>query len=100
MDNNQLQKTLKQNNGIAFLPDSKTWVNRFEVESETSNRLYIIAKRANKNEWGCSCRGWIIHRNCKHLRAVMPMIEAASKQSSAPKAKPSASKKPIYKRLY
>lgn len=52
------------------LPDNSQWTNRFEIHSESSNRVYTIAQNKNKRHWGCSCPGWKIHRNCKHLRAL------------------------------
>lgn len=55
--------------GVA-LPDNDQWQNRFEVKSETSDRIYIIAQHKMKKHWGCSCPGWRIHRKCKHLTAV------------------------------
>jgi len=66
-----------ENRGIEVLPDTKGWINRFEVESETSNRVYIIAQRSNLSEWGCSCMAWKRYRHCKHLASVKPMIAAA-----------------------
>ena len=52
------------------LPDNAQWTNRFEIHSETSNRVYIIAQNKNKGHFGCSCKGWIFHRKCKHLTAL------------------------------
>src|SRR5262249_4085132 len=43
------------------------WVNRTEIKSETSNRVYVVAQHAEKRFWGCSCPGWRRHRRCKHL---------------------------------
>jgi hypothetical protein len=42
------------------------WVNRTELKSETSNRVYVVAQHAVKRFWGCSCPGWRRHRHCKH----------------------------------
>jgi uncharacterized Zn finger protein len=53
------------------LPDNSQWTNRFQVKSESSNRLYVIAQHKVKRFWGCSCPGWKIHRKCKHLAALM-----------------------------
>lgn len=58
--------------GVVALPDNKQWVNRFEILSETSNRIYVVAQRRTTGEWGCSCPGWRAHRHCKHLRAIAP----------------------------
>ncbi len=49
------------------LPDNNQWTNRFEVRSETSNRVYIIAQNKSGRWWGCSCPGWIRYKRCKHL---------------------------------
>jgi hypothetical protein len=52
------------------LPDNDQWQNRFEVRSETSDRIYIIAQNKKKKHWGCSCMSWRRYRKCKHLTAV------------------------------
>lgn len=52
------------------LPDNDQWTNRFQVRSETSNRLYTIAQNKKKKHWGCSCPGYRAHRQCKHLSAI------------------------------
>lgn len=52
------------------LPDNDQWQNRFQVESETSNRIYVIAQHKKKRHWACSCPGWKRHRSCKHLQAI------------------------------
>jgi len=49
------------------LPDSGEWVDRQEYYSETSSRIYVVARRNGTNEHGCSCPGWRTHRKCKHL---------------------------------
>ena len=54
----------------ATLPDNGVWRYRFNVKSETSNRLYIISQHKDKLHWGCSCPGWKAHRHCKHLAAL------------------------------
>ena len=66
--------------GLTVLPDSKQWINRFEIRSESSNRLYIIAQKADKSGWGCSCPAWITRRKCKHLTSIMPLIQQAENQ--------------------
>jgi len=43
------------------------WVNRIEIKSETSNRVYVVSQHAAKRFWACSCPGWRSHRKCKHL---------------------------------
>lgn len=52
------------------LPDNNQWENRFEVRSESSSNLYTIAQNKRGRFWGCSCRGWIRRKKCKHLAAV------------------------------
>ena len=52
------------------LPDNDQWTNRFEIKSESSNRLYIVSQNKSKRFWGCSCPGWKIHRKCKHLESM------------------------------
>ncbi len=52
------------------LPDNNQWQHRFEIRSETSNRVYVVAQNKAKKYWGCSCPGWRTRRNCKHLTAM------------------------------
>lgn len=71
-----------------LLPDNKVWTNRFDIKSESSNRLYRIAQNKTKRYWACSCPAWITRRECKHLRALgLPNheqpYEAMLKEASA-----------------
>jgi hypothetical protein len=52
------------------LPDNAQWTNRFEIRSETSNRVYVVSQHKTKRHWGCSCPRWRTTRTCKHLRAL------------------------------
>lgn len=52
------------------LPDNKQWTNRFEVHSESSNRVYVIAQNKTGRWWACSCMGWIRYKRCKHLTCL------------------------------
>lgn len=61
--------TLKISKDIA-LPDLDNWQFRFSIESESSNRLYVVAQHKKKKHWGCSCPGWKRCRQCKHLAAL------------------------------
>lgn len=59
-----------------MLPDNDQWENRFEIRSESSNRVYIVAQNIKRRHWGCSCPGYKIHRKCKHLEAIgLPAYE-------------------------
>lgn len=75
--------------GAKQLIETNTHINRMEIRSESSNRLYIISQRVKKdgdivNE--CSCPGWIFKRNCKHLTAMAPLF-AELEQQARPKLK-------------
>lgn len=52
------------------LPDNTQYTNRFEIRSESSNRVYTVAQHKTGRWWSCSCPGWIRHRKCKHLSAM------------------------------
>lgn len=52
------------------LPDTDQWVNRFEIRSETSDRVYVVAQHRTKRHWGCECPGWRRWRKCRHLAAM------------------------------
>ncbi len=53
-----------------MLPDSDQWQNRFEIKSETSNRVYVIAQNKKRRHWGCSCPSYRTRRRCKHLEEI------------------------------
>lgn len=62
------------------LPDGPQWVNRFEINSESSDRVYIVSQNKKKRYWACSCPGFRIRRadgrKCKHLVACgLPCFE-------------------------
>jgi hypothetical protein len=68
--------TLYLPNSVKILPDNDQWTNRFEIRSESSGRIYVIAQNKNRRSWGCSCPGWKRHRNCKHLQTIgVPCFE-------------------------
>jgi hypothetical protein len=52
------------------LPDNAAYTNRFEVKSESSNAVYVIAQSKSGKWWSCGCRGWISKKHCKHLRTL------------------------------
>ena len=60
------------------LPDNDLYQHRFEIESESSNRIYIVSQHKVKRHWCCSCPGWKRYRKCKHLRELgLPAYEEA-----------------------
>jgi hypothetical protein len=52
------------------LADNRGYTNRFEIRSETSDAIYVVAQSKSGRWWSCSCFGWIRHKHCKHLRAM------------------------------
>lgn len=56
--------------GSRALPDNAQYVNRFEIKSQSSNALYIVAQSKSGRWWACGCFGWIRHKHCKHLKAL------------------------------
>ena len=58
---------IRRPEGAIALPDSAQWINRFEVKSRSSNRLYVISQNRKSQKWACSCLGWISHKKCTHL---------------------------------
>jgi hypothetical protein len=69
MDTIQTQSALafRRPPGTAPLPDNAQWKNRFEIKSETSDRIYIVAQNKQTNKFACSCPAYITRRYCKHL---------------------------------
>lgn len=57
--------------GSHLMPDNDAWVNRFTVASASSSAIYTVAQRRTDGVWGCSCRGWIHHRKCKHVTDIL-----------------------------
>jgi len=76
----ELQKYIARNTNLEILPDNGQYTNRFEIKSESSNRLYVIAQRKSDGVFCCSCPGWIRARNghsdrtCKHITSLQPML--------------------------
>lgn len=52
------------------LPDNDQWTWRFEIRSETSDRIYVVSQHKKLKHWGCSCPAWRTRRTCKHLTAI------------------------------
>jgi len=71
---------------VKKLADSNTHVMRIEIRGETSNRKYIVAKRNTAlKRWECSCPGWIFSKKCKHIDAIVPILEQSLKMATEPK---------------
>ena len=62
--------------GLEVLDDNKTYKNRFEIRSETSNSVYVVAQTKKNNIWTCECLGFRRHRHCKHLDSIKPLIDS------------------------
>lgn len=63
-------------NADAVLPDNAQWTKRFEIRSQTSDRVYVVAQNKQKRHFGCSCPGWRRYRKCKHLEVLrLPCYE-------------------------
>jgi len=76
--------------GAKALEDTKTHIYRFQIPSESSNKLYTVAKRIATDEWECECLGWIHKkpgkpRGCKHLRAMLPDLMRIAAENEKPK---------------
>ena len=69
-------KRYLEDNGLTVLEDNKTHKNRFEVKSETSDNVYVIAQTKKSGLWTCECLGFRRHRHCKHLDSIKAMIDA------------------------
>lgn len=66
--------------GSTLLPDSDRWMNRFQINSHSSGRVYVIAQQREDGVWGCSCPGWTHHRKCKHLTDVLGRLAKIASQ--------------------
>lgn len=54
--------------GGETLPDNAAYTNRFEIKSETSDAVYVIAQSKKGRWWACECFGFRRYRHCKHLK--------------------------------
>lgn len=62
--------------GSRVMPDNEQWMNRFTVQSTSSNREYVVSQRRSDGTWGCSCPGWRHYRHCKHLTDILGRLAA------------------------
>lgn len=92
--------------GATALEDNSSHTSRFEISSESSNRIYVVAQAKSTGEWQCSCPGWCIkragkERNCKHLKALLPILleaESTEPKKLAKKPRTAVAKKPAAKK--
>ena len=63
--------------GVA-LADNKSHKHRMEIPNSNGTRMYVVAMNnrggADQGRFECSCPGWIRHRRCKHLKAMLPNL--------------------------
>lgn len=69
------------------LEETATHKHRFEINSASSDRMYVVSQRKSTGAWECGCRGWIRHRHCKHLDTLQPLLEAAAANEDVAEAK-------------
>jgi hypothetical protein len=55
---------------MAKLADNAQYINRTEIKSASSNRLYVVAQHRTTRGWSCSCPSWKVRRRCKHLETM------------------------------
>jgi hypothetical protein len=63
------QITIRITRDIA-MPDNDQWQHRFNIPSESSERVYTIAQNKKHRHWGCSCMAYKRYRKCKHLQSI------------------------------
>lgn len=52
------------------LPDTDRHQFRFEVESGSTDNVWLISQNKKGGWWECDCPGWKRHRHCRHLREL------------------------------
>jgi hypothetical protein len=63
-----------------LLPDNATHTHRMQIASQSSDRMYIVAKSKTGGDWQCSCPRWIFKRTCKHLDAMRSVLNQIDEQ--------------------
>ncbi len=69
--------------GVVFLEDTNTHQHRMEINSETSDKIYIVSQTKKAGIWQCACWGFRRWQHCKHLSTIVPLIESAIKAIEA-----------------
>ena len=58
---------------IRELSGNATWVNRWEVPSQSNpDSAYVVGQKED-GTWGCACPAWTRHtprKDCKHIRLI------------------------------
>jgi len=56
------------------------WVDRWYVNSHSSDKEYTVSRAEDGETWGCSCPAWTFQRHrirdgiCKHIREVKSQL--------------------------
>ena len=75
-----IQKYIVANTDLEILPDNAQYTNRFEIKSQSSNRIYTMAMRKSDGVLTCDCPGWRnarhghLGRTCKHVKILQPLL--------------------------
>jgi hypothetical protein len=64
-----------QRMGAEALPENKGYINRVQIPSSSSDRVYVVAQAKATGQWSCSCPAHIFQKGgtrkpCKHLQAL------------------------------
>ena len=62
--------------GGVVLEDNANYTNRFQIPNSSGAKMYTIAQTKKNGIWSCSCLGFIRHRHCKHMTAMMPALSS------------------------
>lgn len=52
------------------MKEDNQWQFKFQVKSQSSDKMYTISQHKEQKHWACSCKGWTTRRYCKHLDAL------------------------------
>lgn len=79
---------------------SEQWINKTEIKSESSNRIYTVSQHVTKRHWACSCPAWRTKRTCKHLKQLnLPGNEQPHELNATPTTK-AKTFMDVYKKTY
>lgn len=74
---------------VTKLSSSTTWVNRWEVSSETDpDKTYVVGQKTD-GSWGCGCPRWRFSKaprpDCKHILGIK-VTEPVDRKRTSKKA--------------